>query len=324
MGGFHEVIELCQEGNLEIAGIIDNNFTGEYLGFPIIGKDIDAPKLFEYFTKVPVVITPDQPEKRKKLKVYYSFGIMNINNQEYSTLSAKVINKGYQQLPGTLKRRFLAGLKVIVPLAIIAFILTWIFSTIDNVLQPIIIHFFGHTIPGVGFGITILVVLIIGIIVATTAGRRLITYIESLVTKLPILRQLYNGIKQFLDSFSPQDKGRFLRVVLVEFPKKGTRTIGFVTNEAVDQSGRPLLNVFIPTAPNPTSGFLQIMTQEGVIPTDISVDDALKMIISAGRLSAYGIVDKLSQNPTVSPELPDIQSKKQIQTADKTGRYIFR
>ena len=71
MGGFHEVIELCQEGNLEIAGIIDNNFTGEYLGFPVIGKDIDAPKLFEYFTKVPVVITPDQPEKRKKLVEYY-------------------------------------------------------------------------------------------------------------------------------------------------------------------------------------------------------------------------------------------------------------
>ena len=85
-----------------------------------------------------------------------------------------------------------------------------------------------------------------------------------------------------------------MQVVLVEFPRKGTRTIGFITNESYDKSGERLLNIFIPTSPNPTSGFLQIMREGEIIRTNISVDDALKMVVSAGRVSLEEVSDKLS------------------------------
>ncbi|MFC2014223.1 DUF502 domain-containing protein [Chloroflexota bacterium] len=200
----------------------------------------------------------------------------------------------HHRLPVILRRRFIAGLQVLIPLGVTILILVWFFSKIDNILQPVISSIFGRTISGVGFGITVLLIFIAGVIVSSVAGRKLINYGESILLKVPIIRQLYSSIKQIVESFSSEGKGSFMRVVLVEFPKKGMKTVGFVTNQATDQSGKILLNVFIPTAPNPTSGFLQIMAEKEVIRTDISVDDALKMIISAGKVSAKEITDKFN------------------------------
>ena len=109
-------------------------------------------------------------------------------------------------------------------------------------------------------------------------------------------RQLYNGIKQILESFSAPGKTGFMNVVLVEFPRKGMRTIGFITNESYDKSGERLLNIFIPTAPNPTSGFLQIAREDEIIRTNISVEEALRMVVSAGRISIKEIGDTLSMS----------------------------
>ncbi len=209
--------------------------------------------------------------------------------KEWTQLTARKLSASRKKLPGTLRKQFLDGLKVIIPLGVTIFILVWIFGKIDSILQPIIRSIAGRTIPGVGFAITIILILIAGAVVGNVAGRKLIRYSESLLSKIPIVRQLYYGIKQIVDSFSSQDKGGFTRVVMIEFPKAGMKTIAFVTNEYVDQSGKRMLNVFIPTAPNPTSGFLQIVKEEEVTATDISIDDALKMVMSAGKVSAGGI-----------------------------------
>ena len=99
-----------------------------------------------------------------------------------------------------------------------------------------------------------------------------------------------------------------MRVVLVEFPKKGAKTIGFVTSETVDKSGKPLFNVFVPTVPNPTSGFLQIVTEDEIIPTDISVEDAMKMLISAGRLSSKEVVDRLGSKSIDISDITELTS----------------
>ena len=131
-------------------------------------------------------------------------------------------------------------------------------------------------------------------IASNIIGRRVIHYGESLLVKVPVVRQLYAGIKQILEGFSKPGKTGFMQVVLVEFPKEGMRAIGFITNESYDKSGERLLNVFIPTSPNPTSGFLEIVTEDKIIRTNISVDDALKMVVSAGRVSLEEISDKLS------------------------------
>ncbi len=193
-----------------------------------------------------------------------------------------------------LRTQFVTGILVVVPIGVTILIFVWIFVTLDNILQPVIRSIWGRTVPGVGFGVTIVLIYLAGVIASNIVGRRLIHYGESLLAKVPAARQLYAGIKQILESFSRPGKTGFMQVVLVEFPKEGMRTIGFITNESYDKSGERLLNVFIPTSPNPTSGFLEIVTEDKIIRTNISVDDALKMVVSAGRVSLKEISDKLS------------------------------
>lgn len=177
-------------------------------------------------------------------------------------------------------------------------VLVWIFNTIDNFLQPLIKPIVGHTIPGLGFGITVVLIYLVGVIVSNVLGRRLVHYGESLLTRapIPLVPQLYNSIKQIVEGFSAPSKAGFMQVVLVEFPRKGMRTIGFITNESLDKSGKKLSNIFIPTSPNPTSGFLQIASESEITRTDISVEDALRMVVSAGRVSLEEVAEKFSVN----------------------------
>ena len=193
-----------------------------------------------------------------------------------------------------LRRHFLTGVLVIIPIGATIFILYWIFSSIDNILQPVIQLTLGRPIPGVGFGITVLLIYLVGVIASNVVGRRLIGYGESLLAKVPLVRPLYAGIKQLVEGFSMPGKAGFTEAVLVEFPRKGIWTIGFVTNESLLKSGEKQLNIFIPTAPNPTSGFLQIVREDEVIRTNIPVDEAVKMVISAGKVSSQAISDSLS------------------------------
>jgi len=193
-----------------------------------------------------------------------------------------------------LRTQFATGILVVVPIGVTILILVWIFVTLDNVLQPIIRSIWGRTFPGVGFGATIVLIYLAGVIASNIVGTRLIHYGESLLARVPVVRQLYAGIKQILEGFSKPGKTGFMQVVLVEFPKEGMRAIGFITNESYDKSGERLLNVFIPTSPNPTSGFLEIVKEDKIIRTNISVDDALKMVVSAGRVSLQEVSDKLS------------------------------
>jgi uncharacterized membrane protein len=200
-----------------------------------------------------------------------------------------------------LRGHFFAGVFITFPLGLTVWAFVWAFNEIDGWLQPIIERIFGYTIPGVGFGITLVAIYLIGVIASNVFGRKLIGYGESAMGRIPVARYLYNGTRQILQSFSaPADTG-FMQVVLAEFPRKGTRTIGFITNEVSDESGRKLLNVFIPTAPNPTSGFLQILREEEIIRTDISVDAALKMVVSGGRMSPQEVQDKLLAAEEKSP-----------------------
>jgi uncharacterized membrane protein len=192
-----------------------------------------------------------------------------------------------------LRAQFIAGLLVVVPLGASILILIWIFNGIDNILQPIIRAILGHNIPGVGFGITVILIYLAGVVASNIVGKKLISYWESLLARVPVFRQLYKGIKQILDSFSAPRTTGFMQVVLVEFPRKGLRAVGFITNELSTPSGEKFYNVFIPTAPNPTSGFLEIVREEDMVRTKIPVNEALKMVVSAGRVSVKEASERL-------------------------------
>lgn len=184
-----------------------------------------------------------------------------------------------------LRSKFLVGLLVVVPIGATVLILAWIFNGIDNILQSPIESLWGRYYPGIGIAALVIIIYLAGILASNVLGKIAIRWGESVLDRIPIVRPLYNGIKQILDSFITPGKDRYMDVVLVEFPRKGMHSIGFVTNKLPGKDGQYLLSVFIPTSPNPTSGFLEIMPEKEVIRTDISVDNALKMIVSAGKAS---------------------------------------
>jgi len=198
-----------------------------------------------------------------------------------------------KQVGKKLRAQFITGILIIVPIGAAILILRWLFLTLDNILQPVAESLLGYTIPGLGVGITVVLIYLAGLVATNVIGRRLIRYGESLLARVPLFRYLYTGIKQILQSFATPGEGGFLQVVLVEFPKKGMRAIGFVTSESRVESGEKLFSVFIPTSPNPTSGYLEIVRENDIIKTDISVDDALKMVLSAGKVSLQEVTDRL-------------------------------
>jgi uncharacterized membrane protein len=195
-----------------------------------------------------------------------------------------VSDKGFWR---ALLHRFVIGLKIIIPVAVTLFVLFWVLGKIDNILQPIFTNYIGRRIPGIGLISVVVLVFIVAIIVSTRPGRWLTYTFERLILHIPLLRSLHNAIKQIFESFTTQAEGTsFLYVVFIEFPKEGMKTVGLVTNRFTSDSGEELLHVFIPTAPNPTNGFLEIVKATDVTPTDMSINDALKMVMSAGKVAA--------------------------------------
>lgn len=192
------------------------------------------------------------------------------------------------------------GIITIVPFAATVWILYWIFITIDNILQPVISAIWGRHIPGVGFAATLILILIIGFIASNVIGKRLIHYAESVIPGMPLFHQLYSGIKQIMESFSPSGGSGRTQAVLIEFPRKGMKALGFITNELRDESGKKLVFVFIPNAPNPTSGgFMEIVEESEIIRTDISIECAFKTIFSAGKVVPPEVANALFTNGKV-------------------------
>jgi uncharacterized membrane protein len=212
-------------------------------------------------------------------------------------------------LARNVRRNFLTGMLVLVPAAFVTIVVLWLFNTIDSILQPIIRVFFGREVTGLGFAITLVLIYLTGIFASNIVGRRLIMFGEWVVGRLPLLRQLYNAAKQAMEGImgASRTKAAFREVVLVEYPRKGLRTIGFVTNEILDADGRKHIAVYLPTTPVPTSGWLVLVTEDQIIRTNIPVDTAMKMVISGGiaappDLDAHMVVNGFAQSGDVGPK----------------------
>jgi len=218
-----------------------------------------------------------------------------VNMQEMPEKSEK---ENQPWLVRNVRRNFLAGLLVTVPGALVIFAVLWFFTTIDGILQPIIRFFFGRPIIGLGFAITLVLIYLAGVLASNIVGRRLIQFGEWLVGRLPVLRQLYNAAKQAITSLSGMSRTRaaFREVVLVEYPRKGVRTMGFITGEVLDADGRKLIAVYLPTTPVPTSGWMILVTEDQLSRTNIPVDTAMKMVISGGIASPSEIDARIGAN----------------------------
>ena len=197
----------------------------------------------------------------------------------------------------TFRKNFAAGMLIVIPLAIALWILWWIFSNVDSLLQePIIKPIFDREIPGLGFAIFLVLIYITGVIASNYLGKKIIRFGESLVTRVPVFRQLYIGAKQVVEGLSGTgiNKAAFREVVFVEFPREGMTTLAFITNEITDKSGKKLYAIYIPTAPIPSSGYFEMVTEDKITHTDIPVDEGIKIVISSGMI----LPDKISTSKT--------------------------
>ena len=196
-----------------------------------------------------------------------------------------------------LGAKFGIGIITIVPFAATVWILYYIFVKIVDILQPIISAIWGKHIPGVGFAATLVLILLVGFIASNFIGKRLIHYAESVIPGMPLFHQIYSGIKQILESFSPSTGASRMQPVIIEFPRKGMKAIGFITNELCDESGKKLFFVLIPNSPNPTSGgFMEIVEESEITRTNISLENAFKTIFSGGKVVPEEVADTLLFN----------------------------
>lgn len=185
-------------------------------------------------------------------------------------------------LSAHIRRMFLSGLFASIPLGITVYVVGAIFNGVDVLLQPAITAVAGRPLKGVGFIATVLLVYLLGVIANNVVGKQVLAAWERLITKIPVVKGLYGGVKQVAEAFGPQSKDQFREVVMIEFPHPGCYALGFVS-VAVDAPGmKDARYVFVPTTPNPTSGYLLVVPREKLQPLAMSVEDGLKVVISAG------------------------------------------
>lgn len=204
-------------------------------------------------------------------------------------------NKSRYYSPRRLTNYFINGLIIIIPLAITIWLVVWLFDLIDGFLAPVLDWAIGRHIPGLSFAIIIVIILLIGYFGVKIGHRKAFDFIEERFMKIPYLGAIYGSARQIINSFSTRNGQQFLEVALVEFPRKGIFAIGFVTASARDKDGKKVFNVFIPTAPTPAGGFLQIVPESQLIHTSMSISDAMKLIISMGYTSREDLADMLTQ-----------------------------
>lgn len=194
------------------------------------------------------------------------------------------------------RRYFFAGFLLVLPTALTVYFLWYIFYHIDNLLYKYISKYFHIHIPGVGFLIIIISITLLGLLATNILGKKLISLWHTLLTKTPLVNKVYTTIHQISDAFLGGNKSIFRSVVLVEYPRKGLYSIGFISNEAEGEiqakTRETVIAVFLPTTPNPTSGMLIFVPREDLIYLDMSVEDGMKAVISGGiyHPSSYQLI----------------------------------
>ena len=193
-----------------------------------------------------------------------------------------------------VRRYFLTGLVVMAPVGVTVVVLVWMFRTIDNILGDPLRAAIGFRIPGLGFLLLLLVVLLVGWAVHLAAGRQLLHWWNEALARFPLTGRLYTAMSQIVQTVVGEQRSLFKRVVLIPYPTEESWAVAFVTNEEAPMMGelvgQPCVNVFVPTTPNPTSGMMLVVSRAKTRELPITIDEAIKLIISAGAVSPHGEV----------------------------------
>ncbi|MGB4116958.1 MAG: DUF502 domain-containing protein [Polaromonas sp.] len=190
-----------------------------------------------------------------------------------------------------IRKWLLAGLLVLVPLAITVWLLNWFIATLDQTLQILPGEWqpdtlIGFHIPGFGVLLALAIVLTIGAVASNFLGKRLVSWWDALLGRIPIVRSIYSSVKQVSDTLFSENGNAFRKALLVQWPREGVWTIGFQTGapggDVVNHLPGDYLSVYVPTTPNPTGGYFVMLKREDCIELKMSVDEALTYVISMG------------------------------------------
>jgi uncharacterized membrane protein len=199
----------------------------------------------------------------------------------------------------------MSGVLLLLPFAITILVVRWLFMIVFHLIRPLVVAVLEEVgrIPQIGaipplvtsFLVTILSIILLAFVLYLVGSvgrwiliRRIVDTSEAVIMKIPMVRTIYSAIQQVVQVVSVPKGNAFKRVVLVEFPRRGFKALGFLTGEVADSNGKPFYTVFIPTSPNPTNGFFEIIPKEDVIEIDMTIEDALSMILSGGLVSPTG------------------------------------
>jgi uncharacterized membrane protein len=205
------------------------------------------------------------------------------------------------------KKYFITGLLIWVPLAITVWVLSLLITTLEGFVPAFLSSqsLFGVYIPGFRFALVIVVVLLTGIFAANLLGRTLVEQWESLLGRIPLVRSIYNSVKQVSDTVLAPNSKAFRKAVLVQYPRQGCWTIAFLTGmptgEVASYVAGSHVSVYVPTTPNPTSGFFLMMPRDDVVDLQMSVDAALKYIISMGVVAPPAMPAKAGAPVAIEP-----------------------
>lgn len=200
----------------------------------------------------------------------------------------------HERIKGHFKSKLVSGIFIVLPLGITFIVLNILYTITAGVIDPLIKSFLDlllmPDVPGAVIVIIsvftfILIIYLVGLTASNFAGGRFIAIIESIIVQIPLIETIYFGAKNIVDSFRLTMDGRnstFSAVVFIEFPREGLISVGFVTGEVTDGKGIRYFKVFIPTTPNPTTGFLVIARENKIIKTSMTVEEGIKMIVSGG------------------------------------------
>jgi uncharacterized membrane protein len=186
---------------------------------------------------------------------------------------------------------FIVGILAAIPLVVTYLVFRWLFEALDGIFQPAIIFLIGHSLPGAGLVAVVILVYLLGLVATNVIGRRLVRWLDAIMCRVPVIQYVYKAAKQVVDAVRGLQKVPFKKVVIVEFPKAGMYSLGFVTGKAVDFRGQKKIPVFIPHTPNPMTGFLVLLSAEDILDTDLTIEDAMRMVLSGGLLSPETITE---------------------------------
>ena len=216
----------------------------------------------------------------------------------------KILNQSRKsKFTSNLRNNFLTGLAVIIPVFITTYLIWSTIGIVDGWVLPLIPEkyaidkFIGIDVKGIGVIIFLLFTVFIGSLTKGYFGRTILKSAESLVDRMPVVRSIYNGIKQIAETVFSQSNNSFERACLVEYPRKGIWAVAFVSTKTKGEvsekigENKELFSIFLPTTPNPTSGFLLFLPEKDIIFLDMTVEDAAKLVISAGLVTPKNIID---------------------------------